>query len=492
MDAIRRLFGSDLQWPLYDPTKGFETYYADWYIGKGRARALADYALDKFDTLIAQHTLTPEQEAKAKTARNLIEQKVLSWQDEDLGPKTPEGIPLSKTGPGAKQRYLDYIDTWIAQMVNSLVTGELPEQPSKVPEQVKTTTPTTPKSETTSPVPNPETTSSAPKPETASKENMPAPAHRSSEEAKFDAEAEKITKEPWLVPQLKETLIEQARKLLPFLGLEDTLDFLRQQVESIGYFGRKHGDIGGALIRATRKVFGADPIYTWVDWYIGPKRAEGLYQYAEQVLASYLQPLMKEVYGKPEAEQVKQMIQDKLKDIHDEILTWQDEEKGPKNPTGVPLSKTGRGAKARYEQYISTWMKNIADNIIAQYQGREKKQEVPGPDWAKNWGWFDATIQQAINDVQRVLGGEAEKIDWNTVWDAVPSYDSPAGLAEHFTFDEIGARKILYNDVLRAIRDLYRDKLPPEVLAKLIGLLPHNTSRATFGPPATLSPGVGY
>jgi len=97
-----------------------------WYLGPGRARDLADYATSLFDASIAPimsgYSGSPLEDVLQQEAaifRADLESKVLSWEDESLGPETGLGVPFAE-GAGAKSRYTRYIDNWVRGLVTAL------------------------------------------------------------------------------------------------------------------------------------------------------------------------------------------------------------------------------------------------------------------------------------------------------------------------------------------------------------------------------------
>lgn len=221
--TIHKIFGARL-------TGQVELTLADWYIGTKRARDLADYALDLFDTGVSSipPTVSSELKHKIDIARTMVESTVLSWEDESLGPKTEEGIPFSVDGKGAKAEYREYIKNWIEEMTKELgrlaVGAQLISKPliepaptiEPMPKVVPKIAPKlTPAPEIIPPVER----RVPPKPET---------------DVEFLRRAEKITKEyPMVIKALRNAFVRQAVRYMPEWGVEGALNYLRDQLEVI-------------------------------------------------------------------------------------------------------------------------------------------------------------------------------------------------------------------------------------------------------------------
>jgi len=248
--------------------------------------------------------------------------------------------------------------------------------------------------------------------------------------------------------------------------------------------------------RVIRKLFGAAPLL-YADWFIGPSRAEGLVNFAIDTLNALGAPVY-ENFFKGTANDSWYMNQTGALEstLRTEIATWIDEDLGPKNESGVPLSKTGVGAKSRYQQFIVSWItravdqiKNSAPSVIDDSVGSVSAVSAPppsgpAPGWAQDWQWYEDAINEAVRQAQAALPNRAD-IDWSLAWDWAEGYVSPAALAAHYKFDPIAPPKIVMNAVWTGLKRGY--DWTSEELSAIGALLPTGGGSAGGGSSATLS-----
>lgn len=191
------------------------------------------------------------------------------------------------------------------------------------------------------------------------------------------------------------------------------------------------------------KIFGAQlrgqVELTLVDWYIGPSRSRGLIEFALAALLERGHILMAEVVDTEHEEWLKGRIQEIRSMLESTIDTWQDEEVGPKNEMGTPLSATGVGAKKRYEAYILTWIDQLVRDLENEFESRkaalpqlpvilgikredikEPLRQAPADQWPMQWAWFEEGVNQAETELRGILPvGILDKIRFDLIWNAV-------------------------------------------------------------------------
>lgn len=250
---------------------------------------------------------------------------------------------------------------------------------------------------------------------------------------------------------------------------------------------------------AIRKLFGAAPPVLLADWYIGPSRAQGLIDYAIETLVALGQPVY-EGFFKGTANEGWYFEQTGAfeKTLRTEIAGWVDEETGPRNESGVPLSKTGIGAKSRYQHFIVSWVeralehiKNSAPSTIDTSVGSFSEVSAPPPsgptpDWAAQWQWYEDAVNEAVRQAQAALPARSD-IDWAQAWSWAEEAVDPTALWQHYQFDPIGPPKIVQNSVWLGI--LHHYDLSSEEQAAMKGLLPAGGGPVTGGPAASFSAG---
>jgi len=112
------------------------------------------------------------------------------------------------------------------------------------------------------------------------------------------------------------------------------------------------------------KIFGGLPKDIYAQWYIGPGRAEDLLEYGLETLTAFVDPLYRENFeGTPSEAWFWDRIREIEQTLRTIIPTWIDEEEGPTDEEGTPLYRTGRGAKARYQAYIVTWIEGLLNAL---------------------------------------------------------------------------------------------------------------------------------
>ena len=169
---------------------------ANWRIGPSRARDLAAYAVARFDAAGLSGI-------EATTERDRILAEILTWEDEEVGPRNEAGIPYSEL-PKAKSLYLAAIDQLVDAAVLKLQAGG----------------------------------------------NL---------ESEFDVEgftrqAETLMVDyPAVIAPLRAAFLTQAIDYARIWGVEDGLRLLRSQLDSIVRAGRLQGGLSGQALRA---VFG--------------------------------------------------------------------------------------------------------------------------------------------------------------------------------------------------------------------------------------------
>jgi len=250
--------------------------------------------------------------------------------------------------------------------------------------------------------------------------------------------------------------------------------------------------------RVIRKLFGAAPLL-YADWFIGPARAEDLTQYAVDTLVALGQPIYQNFFKGTANESwyfdQTNALESKLRTS---IATWVNETLGPKTDAGDPLSTTGKGAKARYQQYIVSWIeaalsqiKNSAPSVIDDSVGSFAKVSAPppsgpAPGWAQDWQWYEDAINDAVRQAQAALPNRAD-IDWSLAWDWAEGYINPATLAAHYKFDPIAPPKIVMNAVWTGLKRNY--DWSPEELSAIKALLPTDGGRTPGGTAASFTAG---
>jgi len=118
-----------------------------------------------------------------------------------------------------------------------------------------------------------------------------------------------------------------------------------------------------------KKIFGGiqiAPAYILADWSIGPSRASGLAEYAIATLNESALPLRNAVTNHATLQSLEDKLRDAAGMLEREILLWEDEQLGPKDEQGQPLSTIGTGAKAAYKNFIGVWVQKILTGIEAE------------------------------------------------------------------------------------------------------------------------------
>ena len=288
----------------------------NWYIGPARAKQLADYAALRWDVLASELSISDESAtSRIENDRQKLYDEILTWEDESLGPME-EGIPLSNTGTGAKDRYLAAIDAMVdnsaARAARGTVTAELDARLAFVPPERIVAEPV--QDERPAFIP-PERI--VPDPVFDDREAFVPPPPTSAE--LFDERAEAMmSMYIYAPPALKKALKNQAAQYVEDYGIEEALEILQKSLDS--------------EIRAS-------------NWRIGPSRSQQLAEYAIARFGIVADMAM------VEDESIASVINEYgvfiEQALRDEVLLWEDEGLGPEID-GVPLSDTGAGAKGRY------------------------------------------------------------------------------------------------------------------------------------------------
>ena len=237
-----------------------------------------------------------------------------------------------------------------------------------------------------------------------------------------------------------------------------------------------------------KKIFGANPVQVqWADWNVGPKRVKELTEYALNALAKAARPLFEAAKNTDAAEWLTNKVKDLMDEVTATVATWADESKGPKNEAGVPLSKTGRGAKARYQAYILSWVDSLTQPLMDELNYRLFSIGKPGhpiptegapPGWEKSWRWLDEGIARAMQHVQSVVPGVVlGKVDVNKLWDdTLNGIDVgtlfPATIEDRLVQAFLGHLLQSYGQTLTPeelndVVSVYRGPVPREVTNKL-------------------------
>ena len=238
-----------------------------------------------------------------------------------------------------------------------------------------------------------------------------------------------------------------------------------------------------------RKIFGASPNVQveWVDWNVGPKRVKELTEYALNALAKATRPLFEAAKNTDAADWLTSKVKDLIAEIQAKIATWADESKGPRNEAGIPLSKTGRGAKARYQAYILSWIDSLTQPLMDELNyrlfsigksGHPKSVEGAPPGWERTWHWLDDGIAKAMQHVQNVVPGTVlGKVDVNSLWDDVLNGIDvgtlyPATIEDRLAQAFLGRLLQAYGQSLSPaelndVISVYRGPTPPEVTSRL-------------------------
>lgn len=300
---LEALLGAQRQKPdLRKPQGSTGIIQAQWFIGEGRAQRLLQHGLTKLEEAVAELLASVESgtekyvylKAQIEHMRQTLSETIPRWVDEELGPKNPEGIPYALTGPGAKQRYMNYIDAWVLRMVAGTmetlsamdegpVIIEAPKE--RIAIEVPTERPRyVPLSETTRPLdverspfdsmvghartepyqpepPGPRERTLVVQPDAEPlfrplrETSVPAEVGRIGEEkvvqlqdlspmAYFHEHADILAENyPLVLPKLKATFIRQAAEMVSLWGTNAALRFLEGQLEAIQAIGERRGEV---------------------------------------------------------------------------------------------------------------------------------------------------------------------------------------------------------------------------------------------------------
>jgi len=219
------------------------------------------------------------------------------------------------------------------------------------------------------------------------------------------------------------------------------------------------GEIGdGMKTELVRKLFGAAPLQ-YVDWYIGEKRAQGLVDFAVNALGERVGPLIPRAIEGNQGNWLESKVAEIRNVLENEIITWMDEEKGPRDESGVPLSATGAGAKKRYEAFILVWIDGIVRDLTTELEQKitgpisfeapglsdlsiggaptemgpsigtlfgpvgklaHEKWQLPKQEWISTWRWFEEGTSQAEGELRGMLPTTVmAMIDFDRIWSAV-------------------------------------------------------------------------
>ena len=245
------------------------------------------------------------------------------------------------------------------------------------------------------------------------------------------------------------------------------------------------------------KIFGATSPAILADWWIGPSRAEDLVKYAVETLVSLGQPIYETYFKGTDNENWYFDQTNALENtLRTTIATWVDEEQGPKNDEGMPLSKTGKGAKARYQQYIVSWVQGALDQIKNSAPSITVQPSVsavsapppsgPTPGWASQWAWYEDAINDAVRQAQGALPNRTD-IDWSQAWDWAEQAVDPTALWQHYQFDPVAPPKIIENEVWLGL--LHHVNLSDKEKSVIQSLLPAKSGMGSSGPPAAFTSG---
>ena len=184
---------------------------ANWYIGPARGAQLATYAQQQWDGLVSQSpALSDQLAASRQIVRQTIFDYVLSWQDEALGPHQG-GVPLSETGSGARERYLEAIDVFVQEQFQQLESSQSLDD--------------------------------------AWYDQFGL----SRAEEEWSSAAQRVLDTfPGIIPALKQAFLNQASSVLESLGLQPALDSLQSNLRSIQRAGALNASVLHQLFGSRR------------------------------------------------------------------------------------------------------------------------------------------------------------------------------------------------------------------------------------------------